>query len=186
MRRRPAVSDRLVLDVNGLSCRIDGKQVLVEDRSFPGGDVIGIGAGARGAIGVETGGNIPLDLHPARAARRRQPGRKRQPVGGIVAPSAVGQVALAGLVPALDEMVVDVGGSGPGQFDIGIVTSAGVMAGRSERPRGKVDPADKGDLRGMSGIDEPAFLMVQIRPVGAVPPRPEPRTALLEHTPVIR
>ena len=48
------------------------------------------------------------------------------------------------------------------------------------------DNADKGDLRGMSGIDEPAFLMVQIRPVGAVPPRPEPRTALLEHTPVIR
>ena len=52
--------DGLVLDVNRLSCRVDRKQVLVEDRSFPSGNVIRTCAGARGSVSVQAGVNVPL------------------------------------------------------------------------------------------------------------------------------
>src|SRR6202008_5147464 len=97
---------------------------LIEDRALAARDVEGPATGRRRAVAVASGMHGALDLHRRAAARRRQAGRKRQLIVAGMAPDAVLDVALAGLVPALHEIVVHVGGGGAVDLEIEIVALA--------------------------------------------------------------
>ena len=136
--------DGLVLDIDRAPRSIDRALVLLQDRSLD----------AR--RGVAAGIEHALDLHRARPARRGGAVAARigarQLVGGIAGPVAVGRVALARLVPALDEIVPHVRGRRPGHLDIDVVPRHG--------DAGEVEAAHEGRLRWLAAIDHPALLVL--------------------------
>ena len=96
-------------------------------------------------------------------------------------------LAFAGFVPALHEVVGDIGRCGPLDLgvqvmDLGIeIVDAGTpiawrMSACGERAAIEIDPSDEGHLSRVSGIDEPTFLVVaEVREV--IPADPARETA---------
>ena len=73
------------------------------------------------------------------------------------------RISLAGVIPALNQVVMHIDRTGPRQLQIDVVVLAlAAMAGRDHRVRIEVDPADEGDLSGLAGVDQPALLMLGI------------------------
>jgi hypothetical protein len=132
--------------------------------------------------------NGALNLHDAFALRRGEARREVHGLASGVAPRAVRRGPLAGLVPALDEVVVDVARGRSADLDIHVVELVIADAvGRHEvAPRGQVDPADECDLRLASGIDQPALLMLAVAGLCPVPAGPEARAARSQHVAVGR
>ncbi|MEA3147582.1 MAG: hypothetical protein QOI53_3163, partial [Verrucomicrobiota bacterium] len=84
------------------------------------------------SIAIAAGMHITLNLHEALAPPLRRARREFQFVVSVVAPCAVGCRALAGFVPALDEIVMHVGCRRSGDLDIDVMTFAFVaVAGRA-------------------------------------------------------
>ena len=82
-----------------------------------------------------------------------------------VAEQPVLPLPLAGLVPALHEIVVHVGCARTGNLKVGVVvlrrSIRGDVAARAESRWPHVHAADEGDLAVMAGIDDPALLMME-------------------------
>src|SRR5205085_1822460 len=115
--------------------------------------------------------NGSLDLDKGIAPRNGNVGRKRQGGLAVRPPSAILGEVLAGLVPALHKVVVDIDGGRTGQFDIDVVVLAfTAMAGRDHRVGIEIDSPDERRLALVAGIDEPAFLVLAKTGVGTVPP----------------
>ena len=142
--------DGLVLEVDRAARGIDRALVLLQDRSLDArGDI---------AAGIEHA----LDLHRARPARLAGTVGIGELVAAVARPVAVRRVTLAGLVPALDEIVAHVRRRRPGHLDIDVV--------QPHRDAGEVEAAHEGGLRRLAGIDHPALLMLaehRRRPVPA-------------------
>jgi hypothetical protein len=93
-----------------------------------------------------------------------------------VAPPAVIECSLAGLVPSLHEIVVYIGSSRPAHFDVKIMAMPFVVAGRSHRPGRQVDAADKCHFRPLARVDQPTLLVLEIGAVCSIPASAETRT----------
>src|SRR4051794_35980576 len=173
--------NRLVLDIDRAAGGIDGLMVLREDRPLAACDVVGNALGARMGVAVTAGMHHALNLHQAAAAPIRQPRRETQFIAAIVAPGAVAGRALAGFVPALDEIVMHVGRRRPCDFHIDVMTfPLSRVAWRAHGSGRQVHSSDKRSLGGLAGVDQPALLMLTIRTWCAVPADTETRTTRSE------
>src|SRR6266446_190654 len=126
-----------------------------------------------------------LDLHGARSPWLRRTGRERQDVSAVTCPVAVLLLPLAGLVPALDKIVLDVRRRWPDYLDVDIVALATAkMARRSERSGSQINPANKGRFGRPAGIDHPALLVLAESGCRPIPTNPEARSTTAEHVPI--
>ena len=119
----------MILDVDDLAGRTEGLQVLIEDRTFSEGDLVGSTARACASVRIAPAMDVPLDLHRALTARRRQARRKRELIVEIVSPPAVVSGAIAGFAPSLNKVVVHVGSGWPAQLNIDVVGVPFAVAG---------------------------------------------------------
>ena len=174
--------ERLVLDVNRAAGRADGLEILLEDRTLAAGDEEGGAVRGGMVVTVKSGVDRALDLHPALAPGRGGARREDEIGGTVVTPDTVVGRAFAGLVPALHEVVVDVGRRRSGEFQIEVVVRAvDHMRGRDEVSRIEVHAADEGGLGVMPGVKQPALRMLRIAAEGAVPAGAEARVPRGEH-----
>ncbi len=179
---------RLVLKIDRAARRIDRQQVLLEDRLLAAGDVEDGTVRAGMAVAMPAGHHGALDLHDRLPARGRCARREREIVVADGSPAAVGDRAVAGLVPPLDEVVMHVARRRPGQLGIDVVKLP-FRAGVPRNPVGparRVDPADEGDLGRLAGIDQPALLVVAAGSLVTVPADAETRSAPMQHLAIIR
>jgi hypothetical protein len=174
----------LVLDVDGATGRVDGGHVLIADRVLALGDGERPASGRRVARRVGAAPHGARDLHGNRAALWGDPLWKGEIVAGVDSgPRAVVPPALARLVPALHEVVVDVGDRGPSELDVDVVCVArlaGRMAGLRKGGAVQVDAADEGGLALAARVDEPALLVVAELSGEHVPAGQEARAPLAE------
>src|SRR5229473_2520019 len=167
--------DGLVLDIDRAVGGIDRLDVLRKNRPFPAGNVVS--PALRTCVGVAIAAPMhrALDLHDTLAARNRRARRKAQAVIPVVAPCAVVSRAFACFVPALDEIVMHVGCRRPRDLDVGVMTFAlSRVTGRSHGPGGQIHASDERRLASLAGVDQPALLMLTVRPKRAVPADAEP------------
>ena len=95
-------------------------------------------------------------------------------------------MAFARLVPALDEVVLDIDCGGAGQLNIDVMIVAfAAMAGRDHGVGIEIDAAEKGGPGLLAGVHEPALLMLTKAGFGAVPPDPDVFAARLQHVDVV-
>ena len=142
---------------------------MLKDRVLTAGDVIGPAARAGPAVGIATGKHGALHLHEAFTLGRRNPGREGEDVVAGMAPQAIFAPAVAGLVPALHEIVVDVGDRGTGELEIDVVALPFARMAGLEGGESGVDAADKGNLGWLSSIDQPDLLVLAIRSMRLIP-----------------
>ena len=81
------------------------------------------------------------------------------------------------LIPALGEAVVYVGRCRAADFDIGIVPVSFRMTRCADCLRGKVDPSDERHFRGLSRVDQPTLLVMEVMPMCAIPANTERRSS---------
>jgi hypothetical protein len=117
--------------------------------------------------------NISLNLDEAFPAWLGKACREHKLIIGIMAPPPVVESTLARLVPALNEVVVHIGGCWPDNLDVGVVSMALGVTRCPCRPRGEIYPADERDLGRLTRIDEPTLLVMEVVPVRAIPTSPE-------------
>jgi hypothetical protein len=90
--------------------------------------------------------------------------------------------SFAGLVPALDEVVVNVAGHRAVQLQVHVVNvfvvAVDVSGARASRVGVEVDPSHEGDLSGEGGIDEPALLVLAPTIGKPIPAGREARSSL--------
>jgi hypothetical protein len=179
--------DVLVLDVDCPSPGAQRSDVLREDRPFAGGDVERRRRRSGCAVAVAARVHRALDLDQRRTRIPRDPHRERQLVGALRPAHAVRCEALAAFVPALNEVVVQVGDRGPGDFQVDVVVLAFTgMSRRHQRIRIEIDAADERRLRILAGVDQPALLMLAVAWMPAVPPDIEVAMAPSQQLEVLR
>src|SRR5215472_3261793 len=173
--------DSLVLNVDAIPSRVNGKQVLIEDRMLTAEDSVRVTSGGWISVAIPTGMDIPLDLQARFTASGRETHRECKLVMFVMTPSTVVQWSLACFIPTLHEIMVHICCRWTGYLDIRVMAIALGMAGSTDSLSGQVDPADEGDFSWLARIDQPAFLMMQVMCVCPIPPRTEPRSASRQH-----
>ena len=129
-----------------------------------------VAARMRGALNLNSGKAVFC-----LCACRRQPDRKSQVFTPAFAPTPISSRALARLVPALHEVVVDICNAGTGQFDADIMVLTDVvlaswgMTGADQRMRIEIETPDECRLPMLTRVDKPGLLVLAEPWVSAVP-----------------
>jgi hypothetical protein len=130
------------------------------------------------SVKIPIGMEHPLNLDPAQPSRRRGYRRKRQSVRSAALPVAVHCLALACLVPALDEIVMNVACRRASHFQIDVMVL--------RRAPSDVGATDEGCLRWKAGIGQPALLALAISVNRPVPPDLDTRAASQKAVTILR
>ena len=124
----------------------------------------------------------PLHLGDGGATCRGYLIRKDEVAVGIGSPAAVGGMPFAGLVPALHEIMVDVGDRRTADLEIQVVIVVGAMMARgNHRMRIEVDAADEGAGCLQAGVHQPHLLVLAEAGMRTVPANADGRSLLLQH-----
>ena len=103
----------LVLEVDAARGGVDRREVLLEHALLAGLDWVRCGAGSRRGVAIAAGPHRAGNLDRGGTGGRGSDSREAERPGPLaIRPGPVGAVTLARLVPALHEVVVDVGGGG--------------------------------------------------------------------------
>jgi len=87
-------------------------------------------------------------------------------------------IALAGFVPALNEVVMHIARAWTGYLGVDVVALFTPCVPKFDERESRVDAADKHGFRGLPCIDQPAFLMVTIGGGRAIPASVQTRAPL--------
>ena len=99
-----------------------------------------------------------------------------------MAPDAIIGHTLAGLVPSLNEVVVNVGCRRPSHFNVKVVVlPLSDVPGHNNRMRVEVDPSDECRFSCLAGVYQPALLVLAIPSMRAIPSDVKARAARAEH-----
>ncbi len=151
----------LVLDIDRTAGGIDRCAILIEIRSFARCYIEWCPFRRRSPITVPAAVNRPLNLNERVAPPIGQSGGKGQVNLAARSPAAIDGMTLARLVPALDEVVMDIDRRRTGQFQVDVMVLAfAAMARTNHGIRIEINPAKENGLHLRAGIDKPAFLML--------------------------
>src|SRR5208283_5920307 len=161
----------LVLDIDRTAGSIDRRAILFEIRSFTRCYIEWNTFRRRSSIKVPATVNSPLNLNEDIAPPAGQPSGKGQVNLAARSPAAIYGMTLARLVPALDEVVMDIDRRRTGQFYVDVMVLAlAAMARSNHGMRIEINPAKENGLRLSAGIYQPALLMLTESSVSAIPP----------------
>src|SRR5580658_2640315 len=121
----------LLLDIDGTAGGIDRRAILIEIRSFTRFYIEGRPFRRRAPVMVPAAVNRPLNLNEGIAPPARQPGGKGQVNLAARSPPALCRMTLAGFVPALDEVVMDINRRRTGHFYVDVMVLAFAAMARS-------------------------------------------------------
>ena len=120
----------LVFNVYRVTSSVDRTLVLLQDGAFSGRDIKWRSPGRGMSVLVAARMQHALDLRGVRSSWLRKTAGEGQSVTTVTCPVPILAVPFAGFVPALDEIVVDVGRGWPGHLNIDIMALAAArMAG---------------------------------------------------------
>src|SRR5580700_2193901 len=142
----------LVLDIDRTAGGSDRRAILIEIRSFARFYIESGTFRHRSPITVPATMNRPLNLNEGIAPPAGQSGGKGQVNLAAQSPPAICRMTLACLVPALDEVVMDIDRRRTDQFYVDIMVLAfAAMAGSNHGMRIEIDPAKESGLRLRAG-----------------------------------